>query len=103
MLSCILDVANYFPLIANIIGGDWTRFVAASDLTIDVNVIRAENHLLYDQAMAVLHVWYAQNAPDVGIHQLLNIFQQMGRADISIRIHDSLDKKNHYFKKCTIL
>lgn len=94
---------DYFPLIASTIGGDWTKFVTVSDLSIDINIIRSENHLLYDQAMKALHIWYTQNAPNVGIHQLLNIFQEMGRADISIRISDSLDKKKYYFKTCPIL
>ncbi|RDD37541.1 Nephrocystin-3 [Trichoplax sp. H2] len=76
------DPRRYFPVIARSIGTDWPKLAAELDPYVDIDRIKSENVLVWDQAFKYLQSWYKNCYQNASIKLLKKALRNIKRNDI---------------------
>ena len=76
------DPRKYFYTVAEGVGITWTQLVGRLNIRIDVQVIAAENHQIYDQAIAGLNKWYNMEGNKATTARLLQALHDIGKSNV---------------------
>ena len=76
------DPRKYFHTVAKGVGIEWTELVGNLNSEIDVEVIAAQNHQIYDQAIAALTEWYNMERNKPTTVHLLQALHDIGKSNV---------------------
>ena len=69
-------------MVAKGVGIKWTELVGSLNTQIDVEVIAAQNHQIYDQAIAALNEWYNMERNKPTTVHLLQALHDIGKSNV---------------------